>query len=62
LSKTPANLLSVREIAARFGVSKRTIERLVAEGELAKIKIGSRTLFERSEAERYLQQNTRRAQ
>jgi excisionase family DNA binding protein len=38
-------LLNIREAAAVLGVSERTIRRLVKEGKLPTVQIGSRRLF-----------------
>lgn len=41
--------LSIDEVSAITGISRRTLYRLIASGELGKIKIGSRTLIGRSD-------------
>lgn len=42
--------------AARYlgGVSTRTVDRLVARGQLRKVKVGGSTFFRQSELDRYL--------
>lgn len=40
--------LSVNEVSKLIGVSRRTVYRLIEQGELKKIKIGSRTIIKRS--------------
>jgi len=54
--------MSITEVANLFGVCRRTVERLIADGQLLKTKIGSRTLIAVEEVERFLRQNTERAQ
>jgi len=53
--------MSMKEVYTLFGVSRRSIERRIAEGKLIKTKIGSRTLIAVEEVERYLKMNTERA-
>jgi excisionase family DNA binding protein len=45
----PRALLSLAEAQAALGVSRATIFRLLASGELACVKVGSRTLIEPEE-------------
>jgi excisionase family DNA binding protein len=40
--------LSINEVCQLVGISRRTVYRLIEQGELKKIKIGSRTLIKRS--------------
>jgi excisionase family DNA binding protein len=47
-------LLKVEEVARRLGCSPRTVYNRVYAGELAVIKIGTLTRFERSEVERFI--------
>jgi len=47
-------LLSVKEAAAALGISKSGVYRLLEAGELHRLKVGSRTLFEQRELERYI--------
>jgi 7-cyano-7-deazaguanine synthase len=47
-------LLSVKEAAAALGISKSGVYRLLEAGELNRLKVGSRTLFEQRELERYI--------
>jgi 7-cyano-7-deazaguanine synthase len=47
-------LLSVKEAAAALGISKSGVYRLLEAGELTRLKVGSRTLFEQRELERYI--------
>jgi len=37
---TPGRLLTVRETSERLGVHTRTVERLIARGDLAAVKLG----------------------
>src|SRR5438270_3062194 len=58
-SETPssaelARLLSFEEVTRALGVSRSTVHRLIKSGELRKLKIGGRTLFEPAEFERYV--------
>lgn len=58
-SETPssaelARLLSFEEVTRALGVSRSTVHRLIKSGELRKLKIGGRTLFEPAEVERYV--------
>jgi excisionase family DNA binding protein len=47
-------LLSVKEVAAALAISVSGVYRLIDAGELHRLKVGGRTLFERSELERYI--------
>jgi 7-cyano-7-deazaguanine synthase len=47
-------LLSVKGVAARLGISVSGVYRLLSAGDLRRIKVGNRTLFERRELERYI--------
>ena len=52
---TDGDLLDVAQTAEYLGdVSTRTVHRLVARGQLRKVKIGGSTRFRRSELDRYL--------
>lgn len=53
--------LSVQEAAAALCISRPTIYRLIARGELATFKLGSRTLILRTDLEALLDRLTRRA-
>lgn len=48
------SLLSVKETAARLGISVSGLYRLIETGELQKLKVGNRTLFEPAELDRYI--------
>jgi excisionase family DNA binding protein len=59
---TPSALLTVSEVAAQLRVSRRTVERLVARGELPFIALPLRRgglRFCRGEIERFLEQRHR---
>lgn len=62
MSKLPASFMSIMEVYELLGVCRRTVERLIADGKLAKTKIGSRTVIAREEFERFVRLNTERAQ
>jgi 7-cyano-7-deazaguanine synthase len=47
-------LVSVKEAAASLGISVSGVYRLIESGELCRIKVRGRTLFEPSELERYI--------
>lgn len=47
-------LLSVKQAASALGISVSGVYRLIDAGELHRLKVGSRTLFERRELERYI--------
>jgi excisionase family DNA binding protein len=49
-----STLLTIDEVAERLRVGKRTVERWVAEGEIASVKMGRRRLVQETELERYL--------
>jgi excisionase family DNA binding protein len=58
----PARLAySVAELAASFGVSRWTIDRIIRSGELETTKVGSLTIITREEVERYLARHATRA-
>ncbi len=46
--------LSINEVCQLVGISRRTVYRLIEQGELKKIKVGSRTLIKRSVLNRLL--------
>jgi 7-cyano-7-deazaguanine synthase len=47
-------LLSVKEAATTLGISKSGVYRLLEAGDLNRLKVGSRTLFEQRELKRYV--------
>ena len=49
--------LSINEVCQLVGISRRTVYRLIEQGELKKIKIGSRTLIEHSALNRFLKKD-----
>ena len=54
---TPSNLrslLSVKEVANTLAISQSGVYRLIEAGSLRRLRVGARTLFERSEVERYI--------
>jgi excisionase family DNA binding protein len=52
-------LVDVETAGVLLGVSARTIERMVADGELTPLKIGSRTLIARRDLERLIEERKR---
>jgi excisionase family DNA binding protein len=52
--------LTIAETAAHLRLGKRTVERLIATGELRSVKIGRRRLVRPEEADRYLRLAERR--
>jgi excisionase family DNA binding protein len=55
-----ADLWTVDETAEKLRVGKRTVERLIATGELRSMKVGRRRLVQQDEVERYLRLAERR--
>lgn len=55
-----STLWTIDEVADRLRIGKRTVERLVADGELTSVKIKRRRLVPESEVDRYLRQAERR--
>jgi excisionase family DNA binding protein len=49
-------LLSVDEVTQVLRISESGVYRLVRSGELARVKVGSRTLFEPAEVRRFIEQ------
>jgi 7-cyano-7-deazaguanine synthase len=49
-----AGLLSVERVARRLGISESGVYRLTKARELSKLKVGTRTMFEPAEVERYI--------
>src|SRR4051794_33370615 len=49
-----SRLLSVKEVARTLGISSSGVYRLIEAGELRRIKVGSRTLFDQTELQRYI--------
>lgn len=54
-------LLTLKEAAARLRVSVRTVQRLMASGQLRPVRIGRRTLLTDKECEAFLAAAHRRA-
>lgn len=54
------DLLTTAEVAQRLRLGRRTVERLIAAGELRSVKIRSRRLVRSDEVERYLRLAERR--
>lgn len=54
----PTNLISMKEAAHRLGISKRTLERHIADGLVVKVKIGRRALIAVAELERFIRRQT----
>jgi excisionase family DNA binding protein len=62
-TRTPYNgeqLLSVQRVCERLGVSRQTISRLVAAGELPVVRIRDRALFRTSDVAALVERSTRR--
>lgn len=51
---TPAGGLGRRDAAAYLGCSTRYLDKLAAAGELRRAKLGSKTIYLRSELDRFL--------
>ena len=47
-------MLSVQQVAQRLGISESGVYRLIKAGELCRLKVGTRTVFEPAEIERYI--------
>jgi excisionase family DNA binding protein len=47
-------LLTIDEVAERLRIGKRTVERFVAHGEIASVKVGRRRFVHETELERYV--------
>jgi excisionase family DNA binding protein len=52
-----SKLLTIEEAAAFLRCSVRTIKRRLAEGAIARYKVGNRCLIEQVEIEKYLKRN-----
>lgn len=52
------NLLSKKEAAGQLGIGVRTLEKLMAERQVAHVKIGGRVLFEPGELQRFVRAST----
>jgi excisionase family DNA binding protein len=50
--------LNIKEVCKLIGVSRRTVYRLIEQGTLDKVKIGTRTIIKRSELDKLLEQPT----
>lgn len=53
-SSTTGALLSLKQVAERLNISDSGVYRLIESGELRRLKIGGRTLFEPTEVARYI--------
>lgn len=51
---TDASLLTIPEAVSKLRISQRTFFRLMARGEIRKVKIGGRTLIRHSELLRFV--------
>lgn len=49
------NLLSARQVAARLGISRPTLSRLIRDKKIGVYRIGTRTLFDDAVVEEYKQ-------
>ncbi|MCC5823868.1 MAG: helix-turn-helix domain-containing protein [Phycisphaerales bacterium] len=56
---TPTNLISVQEAATRLSISRRSLERRIAEGLIDCVKIGRRTLISVAELDRFIRSQTK---
>lgn len=61
MTENRTGMLGLDDAAKWLGVSRRTIERLIADGILPKIKIRSRSVVALSALEAYVRRHTRRA-
>lgn len=52
------NLISVSEAARLLSISRRSLERRMAEGLINRVKIGRRTLISAAELERFVRRQT----
>lgn len=54
-------LLSVAEAAAYLSIGKRTMEKLLRDGEVLKVRIGARTLVDQVDLDDYVERRKRAA-
>jgi len=47
-------LLGIDDVAGQLGVSRRTVEKLLTEGDLPRVKVGARTLVEQHVVDGYV--------
>ena len=63
--KTPPDaerrLMDYTRLAAYLGVSQRTAKQLAADGEIRKVQIGHRVLFDRADVDAYIERVKRSA-
>lgn len=57
-SMATTSLIGIAEAALRLGISRRSLERRIAEGLIATVKIGRRTLIAVAELERFIRRQT----
>lgn len=50
--------LSINDVCKLIGISRRTVYRLIEQGNLKKIKVGTRTILKRAELDKLLEQPT----
>lgn len=55
IDRQPAGALSRKDAAAYIGCSTRYLDKLAKAGELRRAKIGAKTVYLRSELDRFLQ-------
>ncbi|HSV08549.1 MAG TPA: helix-turn-helix domain-containing protein [Candidatus Binatus sp.] len=53
-------LMSVKDVCEALSVSRQTVYRLIADGQLPFLKICGRTLFRPGDVERFITRSTRR--
>lgn len=58
----PAGGLTRRDSAAYLGCSTRYLDKLAAAGELRRVKLGAKTIFLRSELDRFLLSKMQRSE
>ena len=55
---TQLKLLPIKQVAEMLGVSKRTVDRMIAAGQLAIVKVNRSTRITQAEIENYIERNT----
>ncbi len=58
----PQELLNIKQVQDKLGVSERTVFRLIKDGELKGFKVGREWRFEESDIEDYIMRQRKKAE
>jgi excisionase family DNA binding protein len=58
IAEAPTKLLTVPEVAAELAVHRRTVERLIADGQLRRVRVGRSSRIRRDDLAEFIRRNT----